>query len=509
MRPNLSRTPTWLLFMPSVAVGLTIYSMEGHEPLLEPSSQLSSLDASFDASPSSASPSAQLVSTSSPSAVDGVSEIERSLVAAQPPPRRATPKNGLAKYEPARGAYLGVAIDAAASNGDPQALSASMRDWNARSGRRHALQMGFVQFPTEQGGFPTFDTDPNGWLPARAFAQAADENGATPILTLEPFQNPNQFSRGWKPGTKAYEATKTFAQGVGAWRKPVFVRWAHEMNGSWYPWAEWMDKNQNMKRDPGEDTGVTPRDYRLGYRNVASLFRKFAPNAALVWCPNSGLLGGERRDVFRPFYPGDDVVDWVALDAYERGWTAPMPGQKLWGGQFAHNLTRDMADDPKTPWNESVDFYKTFAQNKKKPMMLAETSATLSFRSDLDAVNRGLMNNEWKSRYWNANEYGWMQAVYGTSAWQKQNDRKLLHPIDKSFPRLKAVVWFQIAKNEWIPIERTRGARKSIEWFNDAYTDYRIGGGIDKSADLPFQSQEIDLYRSLTNNPYFLSRVQP
>lgn len=62
------------------------------------------------------------------------------------------------------------------------------------------------------------------------------------------------------------------------------------------------------------------------------MFRQYAPNAALIWCPNSGLLGGERREVFTPWYPGDDVVDWVGMDTYERGFTMPMPGAHLWGG---------------------------------------------------------------------------------------------------------------------------------------------------------------------------------
>jgi hypothetical protein len=534
-----TQTPTWMLLMPSVAVGLAIYSMDempraaqafAITPVATPSAVEEPADfyTSAPLEPVVASPAPPAATTTDkawtprlfgpqptrlsrafegPYAEVAFSSASRRRVAKKAGTVKKQAPGALAKFEPRRGVYLGAAVDAAAANGDPQVLGGLMRDWNQRSGRKHALQLAFVQFPSETGQFPSFDADPRGWLAPRAFCEAADENGAAAILTLEPFQKPEQFSRGWQPGSKAYEATKNFAQGVGAWRKPVFIRWAHEMNGSWYPWSEWNDKNENMRRDPGEETGFTPADYRASYRNVAAMFRRYAPNAALVWCPNSGLLGGARRDVFKPFYPGDDVVDWVGLDIYERGWTGPNVGAKLWGGQFAHNLTHDMMDDESTKANESINFYKTYAQGKRKPLMLAETSATLSFRTDLDKDTRGAMNNDWKAAYWNPNEYGWMHGVYGTSTWSQNSGQGLLHPIDTRFPQLKAIVWFQLAKQEWIPVERTRNGRKTYQWFRDAYTDYRIGGGVEKGAASMYESAEIELYRELTGGKYFLPRI--
>jgi hypothetical protein len=403
-------------------------------------------------------------------------------------------------YEPPRGAYLGAALDTTQIRGDAvAALTAQMNGFGKTTGRSHALYMHFLQFPNLEGEFGTWESDANDWIPASKFAQATDNVGATPILTLEPFQ-PALFLD-WKPGSKAFEATKTFAQGAGKWKKPVFIRFAHEMNGSWYPWAEWTDKNQNMVRDPDESTGFTAAHYRQAYRNMASMFRRYAPNAALIWCPNSGLLGGEKRDVFRPFYPGDDVVDWVGIDIYERGWTFPMPGAKLWGGQFAHNLTHDMTDDPNTPSNESVNFYQLYGEWKKKPIMICETAATLSFRTDLTVAQRAAMTRDWKIGYWNANEYGWLQGVYGTSSYKGQ---KFVVPIDKQFPQVKAIVWFQIAKREYIPAQKPDGG---FAWFNNEWADYRIGGGVEEGKSAPFGAQEVDVYRSLTGSPYFLSRV--
>ena len=402
-------------------------------------------------------------------------------------------------YEPKNGVYLGAALDTSETSGDATtALARSMSDFDA-AGRKQALFLHFVQFPNLEGEFGTWDKDANGWISAATFANATAKVGATPIITMEPFA-PRAFLD-WKPGSKAYEATKAFAQGAGNWGKPVFIRFAHEMNGSWYPWSEWNDLNKNMRRDAGEETGFTAANYVQMYRNVAQMFRQYAPNAALIWCPNSGLLGGDKRDVFRPFYPGDDVVDWVGLDVYERGWTMPQPGAKLWGGQFAYNLTHDMADDTKTPQNESVDFYKLYGQWKRKPIMICETSATLSFRTDLTLAQRAQMSRDWRVGYWNSNEYGWLPAVYGTSTYSAM---KFLDPIDKTFPMIKAVVWFQIAKREFVPAQRPNG---KFVWFENEWADYRIGGGVDKDVVSPYKQQELDVYRSLTRSPYFLSSV--
>ncbi|BCM91371.1 hypothetical protein IAD21_03243 [Abditibacteriota bacterium] len=405
-------------------------------------------------------------------------------------------------YEPAvKGVYLGASLDTSQVRGDAaQWLTTQMGDFNKLAGKKQALYLHFLQFPNEKGAFGGWDRDANGWVSAATFAGACDRVGATPVLTLEPMVPRALLD--WRPGSPAYEATKAFAQGAGAWNKPVFIRFGHEMNGSWYPWGEWIDKNENQVFDPEEATNFSGANYVTAYRNVASMFRSYAPKAALMWCPNSGLVGGGRRDPFRRWYPGDDVVDWVGLDVYERGFFLPKADAHLWGGQFAYNLTHDAADDPNTPANESVGFYSIYAQVKRKPIMICETAATQSFRTDLTLAQRSQMTRDWKIGYWNDNEYGWMQNVYGTSLYKGQ---KFLHPLDVEFPMVKGVLWFQIAKREDVS---GRSPGQPITKFKDAWLDYRIGGGAapdDKGLNGP---READVYRSLTGNSYFLSDVQ-
>ncbi|MCP3786644.1 beta-mannanase [Micromonospora sp. A3M-1-15] len=95
---------------------------------------------------------------------------------------------------------------------------------------------------------------------------------------------------------------RSWAEGVKSLGYPVAIRFAHEMNGDWYPWCEKANGNR-----PGE--------YVQAWRHVHDLFEEAgATNVIWVWSPNArwskttGNLSG--------FYPGDDYVDWVGTTGY-------------------------------------------------------------------------------------------------------------------------------------------------------------------------------------------------
>lgn len=96
-----------------------------------------------------------------------------------------------------------------------------------------------------------------------------------------------------------------WAKKIRGYGKPVFIRWAHEMNGNWYSW------------------GWQPHSYIAAWRHIHTVFQAAgASNVQWVWCPNTEW--GDPRSKFRQYYPGDRYVDWTCLDAYNsparKGW---------------------------------------------------------------------------------------------------------------------------------------------------------------------------------------------
>jgi hypothetical protein len=127
---------------------------------------------------------------------------------------------------------------------------------------------------------------------------------------------------------------RTQAQAVAAYAKPVFLRIDWEMNGDWYP--EWGS------------AAMSPEAYVAAWRHIRAVFQQQgATNAAFIWCPNIGELGGRP---WTDWYPGDDYVDWVGLDAY------PKPADAAAEVSGAGGL----------------DELATFAASSNKPAMLAE-----------------------------------------------------------------------------------------------------------------------------------------
>ena len=79
---------------------------------------------------------------------------------------------------------------------------------------------------------------------------------------------------------------------------PVLLRFAHEMNGDWYPWSSWRNGN-------------TPETYVAVWRHVHDIFTAYgATNVYWVWSPNV-----ENADPAQ-YFPGDGYVDWIGLDGY-------------------------------------------------------------------------------------------------------------------------------------------------------------------------------------------------
>ncbi len=120
---------------------------------------------------------------------------------------------------------------------------------------------------------------------------------------------------------------------------PLFLRFFWEMDGK---------KGRQL-------AGGNPSNYIAAWRHVHALFdQEGATNVAWVWAPTNLRFGP--TDTSAPnWYPGDDVVDWIACDGYD--W-AP-----VWSGY---------------PYDQFESIFRTFydwAGSRGKPLMIAETGA--------------------------------------------------------------------------------------------------------------------------------------
>jgi len=133
------------------------------------------------------------------------------------------------------------------------------------------------------------------------------------------------------------------ARAVKRFARPIFIRWAYEMNGDWWNWA-----TANTSRDPST--------FVAAWRRIHRLFRSTgASNAVWVWSPNEASFPNEPWNQPESYYPGDDVVDWVGIDGYN------------WGAVNASSGWRTFADIFRPVYTKYAG---------RKPVMVAETAST-------------------------------------------------------------------------------------------------------------------------------------
>ncbi len=109
---------------------------------------------------------------------------------------------------------------------------------------------------------------------------------------------------------------RTYARSIVTTGLPMGIRLDHEMNGTWYPWAE----------DDGHGraiNGNSAGEYVRMWRHVHDVFQQEGANGYVfwIWAPNriNKLTAAHRTEAYlRSLYPGDEYVDWVGLSGYLR-----------------------------------------------------------------------------------------------------------------------------------------------------------------------------------------------
>jgi hypothetical protein len=150
----------------------------------------------------------------------------------------------------------------------------------------------------------------------------------------------------------------------------VYIRFAHEFNGDWYPWAV----------KSGEVA-----DFKRAWGRFRALQREVFPAAKLVFCPNaetSRSLGYDWRRAF----PGRDLVDVVAVDYYNQ-W--PFVSSRA---EFAPAMDRfDAWGAPR-----GLERHREFAESVGLPFAISEWSSNADF-GDSPAFMEGL--HSWLSEH--------------------------------------------------------------------------------------------------------------
>lgn len=319
----------------------------------------------------------------------------------------------------------------------------TIAEFNDALGVQHAIFMQYINFPEVL-------TEYADKIKLSIFVDACKEANAIPMITLESFGGLDSYTS---------EDVEAFAAVLYDFKTSIFLRFNHEMNGSWYVW------------------GQQPTLFIKKFIEFAGIIHASAPNVAMVWTPNQGWgypwAGGEysvtpissdysvldtnddgivsdQDDPYSPYYPGNDYVDWVGFSFYHWGNGADrgvnqMPYNEKWAQINGIG-------------NNVPNFHDVYAVANDKPMVIAETSALYN------PVVGGATNAEIKNQ--------WVAEVYNLT----NNDYM---KIDESLPKVKAILWFNQYK-----LENEVGA--NIDWM------------------LTSDQNVIDFYRQTVSDDYFI-----
>ena len=134
---------------------------------------------------------------------------------------------------------------------------------------------------------------PSGW------ARTLVRDGILPLLQI----NPRRESLAAIAAGRYDAYLRQFAAGVRALRAPVALSFAHEMNGSWYPWGF---------------LHVQPEVFVAAWRHVHQVLGA-AGATRVIWVWTVAHTAPQAGRLFAPvgpYWPGAAYVNWVGLDIY-------------------------------------------------------------------------------------------------------------------------------------------------------------------------------------------------
>lgn len=250
-------------------------------------------------------------------------------------------------------------------------------------------------------------------------------NGAIPHITWMPQVSGSPYPLDGIINGTYDNYINNFANGAKTFGKPLFIRLGHEFNGDWYTYGGANNGGGTLNGfgDPTKADG--PERFIAAYKRVHDLFAaQGVTNVVWVWCLNNGSSPGTDWNVPENYYPGDSYLDWIGFDGYNFGTS------QTWSNWVGF-------------WDIYYPMYNKFV-SYNKPIMIAEYAS----------VENG------------GNKADWIRNAYLSTRF--------------SFPKIKAITWFHIAKTE-----------------GTVFTDWRINSSTSALA----------AYQTALSDPYYLGSV--
>ncbi len=247
----------------------------------------------------------------------------------------------------------------------------------------------------------------------RELVEAVASRGATPVVTWaprDPLKGRQQRDYSLQKIARGEQDpfVRSWAREAAAWNEPLYLRFAHEMNSSFYPWGVGVNGN-------------TAADYVAAWRHLHDIFeQEGADNVRWVWSPLAD--SPTSKDEFEQMYPGDDYVDWLALDGYN--WGTEGPVLQEW----------------RTVAEVFGPSYDRLAGISEKPMMIADVATA--------------------------------EAGGDEAAWIREG---LLEDVPSRLPRVRAVIWFDSNKiMDW----RINSTPESLKAYKEVAASCLYGGRL-------------------------------
>lgn len=250
-----------------------------------------------------------------------------------------------------------------------------------------------------------------------------------------------------------YNKVRQVLNTLNSFNKPMFIRFANEMNVS--------------------ALGDEPDRYIEAFRKAADMIHEY-PNFAVVWSPND--MGALDRP-FEYFYPGDEYVDWVGVSCYS---------------------IRYFMGDKNAEYKSSVYFMTgdcAWATNRLKPIM--------EFMAK-NGINKPVMISE--GGVATGNKYG----DY-CDDWAAPRLRNMLNNVVMKYPQVKLINYFNTRREnetEWFDIS---GHAYAAEIFKKAAASgayIREGGGQPEFVYRPANEGETLAAKNGIVNLYTLAYVR-